>query len=170
MAITPLTSKALREIAWRDLLTVHAKLVRKMDADLAAAGLNPLEWYDVLLTLNEAPGRRLRLSELADRVLISRSGVTRLVDRIEAKGLLARERCGEDRRGAYAVLTDAGFQELRRMWVVYSQIIAEQFGRHMTDDEAVTLHRVFARMLPQPAVALTVSGGRATRESPPVPR
>jgi DNA-binding MarR family transcriptional regulator len=86
--------------AWRALLTAHADLTERIDAALRAAGVIPLRWYDALLSLYEAPGRRLRLAELARAALLSRSGLSRLVDRLEAAGLLMREPCEDDARDA----------------------------------------------------------------------
>src|SRR4051812_6672576 len=110
-----------RQAAWRAMLAAHALLVRKMDGDLAEAGALSMDSYDALLTLFGAPKRRLRLSELAERALLTRSGVTRLADRLERDGLLRREDCPGDRRGSYAVLTDKGEAELRRTGAVYSK-------------------------------------------------
>src|SRR5918999_6567285 len=92
--------------AWRGLLRVHTALVRELDAELYAAHALPLSSYDVLIYLRSAPGKRLRMAELADSVLLSRSGVTRLVDRLEREGLITRDACVDDGRGCYAVLTD----------------------------------------------------------------
>ena len=152
MALTSGRGNHLRQVAWGSFVVAHARLTRLIDAEMTAAGVLPLEWYDVLLPVYEAPGRRLRLSELAERALVTRSGLTRLVDRIEAKGLLARERCTDDRRGAFAVLTDPGLEALRRSWPKYEALIEEHFGRHMSDEDAATVHRVFSRMLPPPPV------------------
>src|ERR687894_2078461 len=82
--------------AWRGLLRVHAALVRELDAELLAAHDLPLTSYDVLIYLRDAPGRRLRMAELADSVLLSRSGVTRLVDRLAPAGLIVLDACTED--------------------------------------------------------------------------
>src|SRR5512142_2521583 len=89
--------------AWRRFLTLHRRIVDAIDRDLQRSDRLPLLSYDVLIELYEAPGRRLRMAELARRVVLSRSGLTRLVDRLEADGLLARDRVDQDRRGAYAV-------------------------------------------------------------------
>ena len=96
--------------AWRGLLRVHAALTKALDAELMREHELPLSSYEVLLFLAEAPEGRLRMSELADGVLLSRSGLTRLVDRMERDGLLQRERCEEDQRGLYAEITDKGRQ------------------------------------------------------------
>src|SRR5262245_19747221 len=133
--------------AWRHFITAHATLIEIIDRDLAATGCIPLQWYDVLVELVEAPDRRLRMHELANRVVLSRSTLTRLVDRLEAEGLLARERSETDRRGANAVLTEKGLEALRQAWPVYARAIAHHFARHLSTDEAQTLAVVFRRML-----------------------
>lgn len=143
-----------RKDAWRAFLTAHARLLERIDGKLAAADVLPLDWYDVLLALEEAEGNRLRMGELAQNTLLSRSGLTRLVDRIEAAGYLRRENCPSDRRGFYAVLTDEGREARRRTWPVYSEAIVELFARHLSDAETRTLAGIFARMLaeePAPA-------------------
>ena len=142
----------LRQIAWANLLHVHARLVAVMDRELMAAGLLSMSGYDVLLTLKRAPGRRLRLSELAARVVLSRSGLTRLLDRIEAAGHLRRESAAEDRRGAYAILLPAGDEALKATWRVYEGLILEHFGSVISDNEARVMHEVFTRLLAAPVV------------------
>ncbi|MDP9496424.1 MAG: MarR family transcriptional regulator, partial [Actinomycetota bacterium] len=91
--------------AWRTFLRAHAVLVRRLEAELVAEHDLPLASYDVLVQLSEAPQQRLRMTELADRVLLSRSGLTRLVDRLVRDGLVERQACSEDARGMLAVLT-----------------------------------------------------------------
>ena len=98
---------------WRTFLRAHAQVVRRLEADLVAEHDLPLASYDVLVQLVEAPERRLRMTELADLVLISRSGLTRLVDRLAREGLVRREACESDARGLFTVLTEAGFDRLR---------------------------------------------------------
>ena len=106
-----------------------------------------MEWYDVLLTLKEASEHRLRLSELAEKALLSRSNLTHLVDRLEKAGLLYRERCANDRRGTYAVLTEAGLAMQQKMWAVYAAGIAEYFACQLDDEELQVMQRVLKRML-----------------------
>ncbi|MBD1824149.1 MarR family transcriptional regulator [Cyanobacteria bacterium FACHB-DQ100] len=137
----------LHNSTWRLFLTTHVKLLDQIEAKLKAAALPPLEWYDVLWTLKEAPEHRLRLSEVADRVLLSRSNLTRLVDRLEAAGLLRRERCPNDRRGAFAVLTESGFAMQEQIWAVYSDCIAEYFGQYLNDEEAQVMQQAFKRII-----------------------
>jgi DNA-binding MarR family transcriptional regulator len=90
------------------MLRAHAELTRTLDADLTREHDLPLSSYEVLLFLNDSDGGRMRMSELADSVLLSRSGLTRLVDRLERQGLLRRERCASDARGLFAEITDEG--------------------------------------------------------------
>ena len=135
-----------RLAAWRALLTAHATVIERIERDLVAAGQLPLGSYDVLLALIEAPGRRLRMSELAAAVVLNRSTLTRRVDRLEQEGLLARERVGGDRRGAYAALTEAGHSALRAAWPIYARGIADYFARHLTDTEAETITAALTRV------------------------
>ena len=114
--------------AWRAFLTAHALATKRISRDLADAGLPDLTWYDVLWTLYRAEGRRLRIRELADAVVLSSTGMTRFVDRLEAVGLVRREAVPGDRRGAYAVITKEGTDLLRRMWPIYARGIATYFG------------------------------------------
>ncbi|NJK49074.1 MarR family transcriptional regulator [Candidatus Gracilibacteria bacterium] len=137
----------LRNSVWRLFITVNVKLLDRIEAKFSQAGLPTMEWYDVLLTLKESPEHRLRLSELAEQVLLSRSNLTRLVDRLEKAGLLYREACPSDRRGTFAVITEAGLAMQREMWVVYAEGIAEYFGSHLDDDEAKVMQQVLKRML-----------------------
>jgi DNA-binding MarR family transcriptional regulator len=128
---------------WRSFLRAHARVVRRLEADLVAAHGLPLAWYDVLVQLVDAPDRRLRMTELADRVLLSRSGLTRLVDRLVTSSLVRREPSDTDARGSYAVLTDQGYERLRtasgtHLRGVYDLVISrfdarelEEFGRYV---------------------------------------
>lgn len=99
--------------SWRSFLRAHATIIRRLEDELLDEQGLSLATYDVLVQLVEAPGRRLRMTELADAVLLSRSGVTRLVDRMERDGLVARQRVDGDGRGVVAELTEAGLQRLR---------------------------------------------------------
>src|SRR5437588_6080816 len=99
--------------AWRALLATHAALVDRLSEELEDERELPLPWYEVLLFLNLAPDGRLRMGELAGSLLLTPSGVTRLVDRMEAKGLVQRQRCPSDRRGWLAVMTPAGRSRLK---------------------------------------------------------
>jgi DNA-binding MarR family transcriptional regulator len=133
--------------AWRSFITAHATLIERIDRDLAAAGCVPLSWYDVLIELLEAPEHRLRMSDLASRVVLSRSTLTHLVERLEREGLVRRERSDSDRRGAYAVLTDEGRAAMRKAWPIYARGIAEYFAQHLRADEIASLTGALTRVL-----------------------
>ena len=137
----------LRSSLWRLFLTAQVKLRDRIEAKLDLAGLPSLEWYDVLYTLKEAPEQRLRLSELAEKVLLTRSNLTRLVDRLEKVGLLQRESCPSDRRGTFAVLTEAGLAMQQQIWPIYAEGIVEYFASHINDEEIEVLQQVLQRML-----------------------
>ena len=143
MAIEP---DETRLAAWRAFLVAHATTVGAIERELAAEGVVPLTWYDVLVALWEAPDHRLRLNELAREVVLSRSGLTRLVDRLEAAGLLRRETSPDDRRGAYAVLTEEGRAAQLRAWPVYARGIATHFADHLLQEEATILADALGRI------------------------
>jgi DNA-binding MarR family transcriptional regulator len=134
--------------AWRGLLRVHAALVRELDAELDEAHDLPLSSYDVLIYLQSAPGKRLRMAELADSVLLSRSGVTRLVDRLEREGLIVRDTCVSDGRGLYAVLTDEGEELLARARPTHLAGVRERFLRHFSEDDLKQLATYWERVQP----------------------
>lgn len=131
--------------AWGRLLMAHKMLVERVQKDLAAAKLPPLEWYDVLLALSTTAERRMRLFKLGDWVALSRSNLTRLCDRLEREGLIRREQCPMDGRGQVAFLTGKGGEMLRRMWPVYRRSIETHFGRHYSSVEAAALAAALAR-------------------------
>ncbi|HEX4815339.1 MAG TPA: MarR family transcriptional regulator [Nonomuraea sp.] len=112
---------------WRMLQRAQVRITRHLEAELLVAHELPLASYDVLMQLAEAPERRLRMNDLADRVLLSRSGLTRLIDRLQRDGLVSREACADDARGLYAVLTDAGAARLAAATPTYLRGIRTQF-------------------------------------------
>jgi DNA-binding MarR family transcriptional regulator len=132
--------------AWWKLMAAHARLVQGVGRDLAGATALALGSYNVLRLLHEAPSCRLALGELAKALVLSRSGVTRMANRLERAGLLRREGNARDRRGSYAVLTDRGREEWRRTKAVFERIVAVQFGGHLSDAEAQTLSAVLGRI------------------------
>ncbi|HZP29692.1 MAG TPA: MarR family transcriptional regulator [Acidimicrobiia bacterium] len=132
---------------WRAFLRTHAAVLRRLERDLERAQNLPLAWYDVLLELNSAPGRRLRMQELSGRVVLSRSRVSRLVDDLVRAGLVRREPDPSDGRAAFAVITNAGRDALRRAAPVYLHGIEEQFLAHLTEDELRTIDAGLTRVL-----------------------
>jgi DNA-binding MarR family transcriptional regulator len=133
--------------AWRLLLEAHATVTELLENELVAARGLPLNRYDVLLNLAEAPGGRLRMQELSASVLLSKSGLSRLVDRMVEAGLVRRERCEDDRRGWFAVLTDQGRSTLRRAAPVHLRGIQEHFVRLLKPDEVQVLATALARVV-----------------------
>ncbi len=133
--------------AWAALLRVHAALVPVLDRELQAACGLPLTWYDVLLELNAAPGRRLSMGQLGAVAVVSRSRVSRVVDQLAAEGLVAREGNPDDRRSAYAAITEAGRARLRAAAPVYLAGIERHFTSRMTAAEAGTVARALEKVL-----------------------
>lgn len=113
VARRPLTARDPRLAPWREFLAAHALVTRRLDEDLRAEHDLSLAEYDTLLAIAWSPDRRIRMRTLADSILLSKSGVTRLIDRLVADGLVERSACLSDARGAEAVLTDAGLERLR---------------------------------------------------------
>jgi DNA-binding MarR family transcriptional regulator len=146
-SVTPLASD-WRVGVWRSFLRAHATALRELERELVAETGMPLGWYDVLLQLAEAPGRRLRMAELADRVLLSRSGLTRLIDRLQAEGLVRREPSPDDARGTFTVLTLAGVGRLRAAAPVHLAGIQQHWLGHFSDDELRELGTLLRRLSP----------------------
>lgn len=136
-----------RSAAWRIFLTAHALLNELIEQELAQAGLPPMAWYDVLFVLSSSPDRRLRMHKLADAIILRRSNLTRLVDRLEASGLVCRKTCASDRRGAFAEITEEGLAMRQRMWPVYAQAIAKYFAIHLSDAEVETIIHALGRVI-----------------------
>ena len=135
-----------RLAVWRAFLEVHATVVGALEVELLEARDLPLAWYDVLVALAEAPDRRLRMQDLARRVLFSRSGLTRLVDRMVAAGLVERVPCPDDRRGTFAVCTRAGLDALRAASGVHLAGVHRHFDEHLTDDDVRALATALAHV------------------------
>jgi DNA-binding MarR family transcriptional regulator len=133
--------------AWRGLLVAHSRLVPAVEADLRAAGQVPLSWYDVLLELNAAPDRRLRMSELGQRTVLSRTRVSRVVDELAAAGLAERQPDQADGRSSFAALTPAGREALRRAWPVYRQAIHRQLTARLTPQQCGDLATLLGQLI-----------------------
>jgi DNA-binding MarR family transcriptional regulator len=131
--------------AWRGLLRAHDRLTKALDVDLVSAHGLPLTSYEVLLFLADSSEGRLRMSELADSVLLSRSGLTRLVDRLERQGLLRRESCPSDRRGAYAAITQRGRALFDRARATHLDGVRRRFLDHLSEDELRSLGELWRR-------------------------
>jgi DNA-binding MarR family transcriptional regulator len=132
--------------AWAALLRVHAAVVPALERRLADAGL-PLPWYDVLLELNSAPDRRLTMSELGNRAVLSRERVSRVVTELERAGLASREPNPDDGRSSFAAITPRGRTRLRAAAPAYLSGIEALFGTHLREGEAPALARALERVL-----------------------
>ncbi|GAB3469502.1 MarR family transcriptional regulator [Actinophytocola sediminis] len=132
--------------AWRSFLRAHARIVRVLETELVAAHPLSLGGYDVLVQLAEAPDRRLRMAELADAVLLSRSGVTRLVDRLEVAGMVTRERFTGDGRGVVAVLTTKGVDTLREAAHTHLAGVVRHFIDHFDQAELANFGELCTRL------------------------
>ncbi len=134
--------------AWRGMLRAQASLLHDMDAELTAAHGLALRSYEVLLRLQEAPRRRLRMSDLSHSVLLSASGVSRLVDRLERHGLVRRERCSADGRGYWTVLTPRGELKFGEARATHLAGVRRLFLRHFAGDDLARLADYWERLLP----------------------
>jgi DNA-binding MarR family transcriptional regulator len=157
MTATPgaITRHDPRLAAWRSFLRAHAQVVRELERELQAEQRMALTDYDVLVQLAAADVRRLRMSELADRLLLSRSGATRLVDRLVADGLVERVTCDTDRRGQWAQLTESGLERLRAASPTHLRGVARHFLDRYRPEELSQLQRLLDRL---------VEGGLVDRE------
>ena len=133
--------------AWRAFIHANSRLMRRMDEELQAAHGLSLAEYDALLQLVNAPDRRLRMSALAERVLLSRSGITRLVDRLEAAGMVVRSACVTDARGAEAAITEHGVERLRTASQTHLQGVQRYFLDAIGDADRAAVERAGARIL-----------------------
>ncbi|KAA8889261.1 winged helix-turn-helix transcriptional regulator [Nocardia colli] len=131
--------------AWSALLRVHAQLVPQLDADLRAAAGLPLAWYDVLLELDGVPP--LRMTDLGERVVLSRTRVSRLVTELETAGLVTREANPDDGRSAFVAITDAGRTRLHDAAPRYLAGIHQRFAAKLDPDELRTLTRTLGKIL-----------------------
>ena len=139
--------------AWRGLLRVHAALIREMDAEMRARHGISLSAYEVLMLLGDAPRRRMRVSELSAATLLSVSGVSRLVDRLVRDGLVLKEACEEDGRGAEAVLTPMGRGRLRAARASHLADVRRRFLSRFADDELRELAGFWDRLGDEGAAA-----------------
>lgn len=121
--------------AWHALIRAHSRIVRVLEAELDVEQGLSLPAYEVLSHLSTAPNRRLRMSDLAACAVLTPSGLTRLVDKLSADGLVERARCGEDARVVYAVLTDAGFKRLRGAYPTHLRGVREHFIDWLTPEQ-----------------------------------
>jgi DNA-binding MarR family transcriptional regulator len=149
--IAPAEQEALSEgelRAWRGLLRAYGCLAKRLDAELEQAHRLPMTSYEVLHHLQEASGGRMRMCELAEQAQLSRSGLTRLVDRLEREELLERCSCQHDARGSYACLTEAGRERLQEAHVTHLAVVREHFFSHFSELELGGLADMCERIAP----------------------
>ncbi len=138
--------------AWRAYLSGYRAVLDVLEDELKCARGLPLTWYDVLAQLHDTPGHRLRMKDLADSIMLSKSGLTRVVDRMVGADLVARESCPSDRRGYEAVLTPAGRRAFEEAYPVHLEGIERHFSRYFSDAEARALSQALMKLLhPGPA-------------------
>lgn len=135
--------------SWGALLVAHARATKRVGGRVESEGGLPLDWYDVLLVLERSPQNRLRMGELVEYVTLSPSGLTRLIDRIEAAGLVERHLCSSDRRSFEVALTDKGREARMKSWPLYARAIADGFGSRYTEEEARQLSQLLTRQFPK---------------------
>jgi DNA-binding MarR family transcriptional regulator len=134
--------------AWRGLLRVHALLSKQLDAELEAKHGLPLTSYEVLMHVADSEHERMRMCDLADSILLSRSGLTRLIDRLEREGLVCRTTCSSDARGSFACLTPAGHEKLAAARATHRAGVRRLFLEHFAAEELDILGAFWERMLP----------------------
>ncbi|MGX7678243.1 MarR family winged helix-turn-helix transcriptional regulator [Jatrophihabitans sp. DSM 45814] len=147
-----------RLAAWRSFLRSYTHIVRQLEQDLQVNHKIALASYDVLVQLAEAPEYRLRMSELANAVLLSRSGLTRLVDRLQREGLVERQPDPGDARGLFTVMTEKGRAALRDAAVIHLAGVSNLVVTKLTDDELRELQRLMTKLDPVPIVPRTDEG------------
>ena len=128
--------------AWARLIRVEQALLQKVEQDLKDADLPPLDWYDVLLELDRAADGRLRHRDLHPRLLLAKYNLSRLIDRLEAAGLVRREPSADDARGADIAITAKGRELRRRMWPIYAAAIDRHFASRLSERQIGQLSRV----------------------------
>lgn len=134
--------------AWRGLLRAHACLAKRLDAELEQAHHLPMSSYEVLHHLEESTAGRMRMCDLAEQAQLSRSGLTRMVDRLERDGLLERCSCEHDARGSYACLTDGGRERLQEARVTHLSVVREHFFSRFSEQELGVLADMWERIAP----------------------
>ena len=132
--------------AWRQLLAYHSRIIRLIEREFESKGLVPFTFYDILLHLRHAPNREMRFRDINGEVVLSRSALSRCLDRMAVEGLVAKQDCPEDPRGLVLRITSKGEAELKKAWPVYRNLIVNLFGRHFSEDELDFLAQRFAKI------------------------
>jgi DNA-binding MarR family transcriptional regulator len=154
----PVGSRDTRLAPWRAFLLAHARVVRRLDEELRAEHDLTIGEYDALLTIAQAPDRRIRMRQLADEVILSKSGVTRLIDRLVDDGLVERSACLADARGAEAVLTERGLARLRAASRTHLRGIDEHFLAVLDHEDLTAIERSLSAVAHRAGAATGSSG------------
>ena len=128
------------------MVRTHERIMQELDAELEREHGLSLAEFDVLIQLSEAPERRLRMADLAEAVLLTRSGMSRLVDRLESRGLVERSRCPSDARGLNATLTDAGAARLADAAITHLAGLRERFTDRLAADDVARLESIWEQL------------------------
>src|SRR5215475_3543039 len=156
------TDVAAASRAWSTLLIAREHVMSRTEHALAEAGLPSLAWYDVLWALEQAPGGRLRMFELAEKLVVARYNLTRVADRLVRAGLIERESCSSDGRGAFCVLTASGRRMRARMWPTYRSVIEDLVATHIAPGELAVIDESLSRVA---RAASAQDGARASESS-----
>ncbi|GMQ86251.1 MAG: MarR family transcriptional regulator [Acidimicrobiia bacterium] len=132
---------------WRGFLFAHAKVVRALEADMIEQHGLPITWFDLLGRIKQAPGQRLRMHQLEEASLFTRSGITGLADRLEKAGFVRRERSAEDRRGVYLAITQSGIDKIDEVWPDHEVSIQNHFGQYLDQEGARALQAITEKIL-----------------------
>ena len=139
-----------QQAAWTGFVRAQQSVLGKVDESLKEAGFPPLVWYDVLLALERADGGKLRPSGIGEWMLLKKFNVTRLLDRMEEKGLVSRERYPADKRGVWVTITAKGKKLRSKMWPVYHHAVKEHFLKHFTPTQMRQFGEAFKILLSKP--------------------
>ncbi len=149
--------------AWGAFFVAHALATNKIEKVLSEVAPLSMAEYDVMLTIERSAERRIRYSELASSTVYTRSGITRIVKRLEERGLIDRQKCESDKRGAFAVLNDSGAAALRDTWKIYSEEILKVLDPALSKEDATQLEAMMVRIIEQVSSAPLIQIGSATR-------
>jgi len=133
--------------AWRGFLFANAKVVRALDSDMIEQHDLSMTWFDLLSRIKQAPRQRLRMHQLEEASLFTRSGITGLADRLENAGFVRRERSAEDRRGVYLAITQAGIDKIDEVWPDHQLSIQNHFAQHLDPEDIKALRATTQKIL-----------------------
>lgn len=132
--------------AWRELIAYQAEALYRTERELKAAGAIPLAAYDILIELETAPQKRLRMYDLSQACVLTKSGATKIVNRLEKMGFLTREKCPSDLRGFFAVISAKGSAAVRAAWPIYRQCIEKFFRSALSENEITALAKMLKKL------------------------